>query len=328
MSDSSTPGKADDLNKAPGQEGKEGQLEIFSFDNEITELPSKEDVSSMEFPLFTLAKKPDTSVREYSKGGKTLKVIPPVVGAANVFDKDLLIYAISHLVKAKNVSVDSSLSRTVRFDVYPFLRHTRRSTGGAAYRRVVDTLQRLRGTTIETNIRTTDQERTRGFSMIDSYEIVRSTKAGGALEVEITLSDWLYRQILAFEVLTLAPEYFTLTQSIERRLYELARKHCADQGVWKCNLKLLQEKCGSRQAKKSFMHDLRTIAEEDNLPQYRLVLDEDVDEPMAVFLNRDTKKLHLFLMKNNLIAWYEGLMASSKARSQARAAKRHSSDAE
>lgn len=283
------------------------QLTIF-LEGNISDIAAKEDRASLEYPLFSLSKSPDTKVREYSRGGKVLKIIPSVVGAANQFDKDLLIWAVTRLVDLRNRDPNRRLSRTIRFESYSFLKATKRSTGGAAYRRLVDCCQRLRGTVLQTNIQTTEGERTRGFGMIDSYEVVRATKDGaGALELEITVSEWLFRQIEGFEVLTLDQGYFDLKQPIERRLYELARKHCGEQPMWKVGIDVLLAKCGSRQARKHFMDDLKKIAARDKLPAYHFFLDDSGPDQMAVFLTRDTKKLHLHLMKNNLISWYSDL---------------------
>jgi plasmid replication initiation protein len=47
--------------------------------------------------------------------------------------------------------------------------------------------------------------------------------------LELALSRWLYNAVLAREVLTLNREYFRLGGGLERRLYELARKHCGQQ---------------------------------------------------------------------------------------------------
>lgn len=293
--------QADDYDHEPEQ------LTII-LDGNIADLSAKEDRASLEYPLFSLSKSPDRKIREYSRGGKVLKIIPSVVGAANQFDKDLLIWAVTRLVDLRNREPNRRLSRTIRFETYSFLKATKRSTGGAAYKRLVDSCQRLRGTVIQTNIQTTEGERTSGFGMIDTYDVVRSTKDGsGALELELTVSDWLYRQIEGFDVLTLDPGYFALKQPIERRLYELARKHCGDQPLWKVGIDVLLAKSGSRQLRKHFMVDLKKIAAHDNLPSYQLLIDESGPEQMAVFVTRDTKKLHLHLLKNNLAAWYTTL---------------------
>ena len=47
------------------------------------------------------------------------------------------------------------------------------------------------------------------------------------------------------EVLTLHRDYFRLRKPLERRMYELARKHCGKQDEWSISLELLRKKCGS-----------------------------------------------------------------------------------
>jgi plasmid replication initiation protein len=52
------------------------------------------------------------------------------------------------------------------------------------------------------------------------------------IAVEVTLSEWLYNAVAAREVLTLNRDYFRLGGALERRLYEVARKHCGRQAKW------------------------------------------------------------------------------------------------
>jgi plasmid replication initiation protein len=63
--------------------------------------------------------------------------------------------------------------------------------------------------------------------------------------IELRLSDWLYNAILGREVLTLNRHYFRLSGGLERRLYELARKHCGHQVKWTIGVDLLHKKTGS-----------------------------------------------------------------------------------
>ena len=106
----------------------------------------------MEFPLFSLSTKPDTSVREYSQPGtnKRVRIIPPVIGAATVFDKDLLLFLGSQIIEARKAGMP--ISKRVKFDTYDFLTGTSRDPGGNAYSNVLDMLRRLKGTQLETNI--------------------------------------------------------------------------------------------------------------------------------------------------------------------------------
>ena len=67
------------------------------------------------------------------------------------------------------------------------------------------------------------------FSLIDRARITRQTREGRMMDVEITLSDWVFNAIQSNEVLTLNRDYFRLRKPLERRIYELARKHCGRQ---------------------------------------------------------------------------------------------------
>jgi plasmid replication initiation protein len=97
------------------------------------------------------------------------------------------------------------------------------------------------------------------------------------IAVEVTLSEWLYNAVQAHEVLTIHKDYFRLRKPLERRLYELARKHCGKQANWKIRLELLQEKCGSKSGLKRFRQAARQIISEGNIPDYRLSLDTETD---------------------------------------------------
>jgi plasmid replication initiation protein len=77
------------------------------------------------------------------------------------------------------------------------------------------------------------------------------------IAVEVTLSKWLFNAVHAHEVLTINPDYFRLRKPIERRLYELARKHCGDQAFFVIGLELLQNKRGSKSALFEFRRPLR-----------------------------------------------------------------------
>src|SRR5579862_3832231 len=62
----------------------------------------KDDMGSMEHPIFSLATKPDTSIREYEHNGVKIAVLPSALGLATIHDKDILIYCISQLVAKLN----------------------------------------------------------------------------------------------------------------------------------------------------------------------------------------------------------------------------------
>ena len=62
----------------------------------------KDDMGSMEHPIFSLSTRPDLRVLDYAHNGVRVTVVPSVRGLATMFDKDILIYCISQLMAALN----------------------------------------------------------------------------------------------------------------------------------------------------------------------------------------------------------------------------------
>lgn len=258
----------------------------------------KDDGASMEAPIFTLSTKPDLSVWEWKSkdGNKHVKVTPSVLGRATQHDKDILIFVVSQLTEALNRGREDAKNRTVRFTVYDLLVSTNRDTSGHGYRLLQEAFERLRGTSITTDIRTGGQRVREGFGIIDKWKIVEKSPTDERMvAVEVTLSDWLYNAVQAFEVLTIHPDYFRLRKPLARRLYELARKHCGHQAKWTIGLALLQEKAGSKSELREFRRVVRAIEADDTLPEYRMVLTHD---DMVTFYTRDTKRLARSLAEN------------------------------
>ncbi len=242
----------------------------------------KDDLGSMEHPMFSLATRPDRNIRSYTHNGMQVTVTPSVRGRATIHDKDILIYCISQLMAALNAGRE--ITRTLRLTAHDFLLATNRDTGGDSYTRLREAFERLAGTRITTNISVGGEETTSGFGLIESWEIVRRTKPKGGREgrmvsVSITLSEWLFRAVQAKSVLTLSRDYFGLRKPLERRLYELSRKHCGNQREWRIKLPLLHEKAGSDAPVRVFRAAVRRMIESDNLPDYTLV-----EEPGDIIL--------------------------------------------
>jgi plasmid replication initiation protein len=132
-------------------------------------------------------------------------------------------------------------------------------------------LNRLAGVLINTDITTGGQRTREGFGIIDWWRIVERSPIGRRMAgIEIKLSDWLYRAVLSHEVLTLDRDYFRLDGALERRVYELCRKHCGNQATWSIGLELLHKKSGARSPLRNFRIAVRKLAQSNNLPEYRL----------------------------------------------------------
>ncbi|NRB36662.1 MAG: replication initiator protein A [Rhodobacteraceae bacterium] len=229
----------------------------------------KDDMASMEHPLFSLATRPDRRILSYAHNGAEITVTPSVRGLATIHDKDILIFCISQLMAALNAG--RPVSRTVHLKAHDLLVATNRETSGDAYRRLREAFERLAGTRITTNIVTGEIETTTGFGLIESWEIIRKTRGGRMVSVAVTLSDWLYRAVLSKSVLTLSRDYFRLRKPLERRIYELARKHCGRQDSWRVSVETLLKKSGSASPRRVFRKMLRDMIAADHLPDYEML---------------------------------------------------------
>ena len=262
------------------------------FIGDLFDYALKDDGASMEAPIFTLSTKPDLSTWEWRSkdGSKYAKVVPSVLGRATQHDKDILIYVVSQLTEGLNRGREDAKNKTVRFTVHDFLVTTNRDTSGNGYRLLNEAFERLAGTRITTDIKTGGQRVREGFGIIDRWKIVEKSPTDERMvAVEVTLSDWLYNAVQAFEVLTIPSDYFRLRKPLARRIYEIARKHCGrEKAQWSIGLALLQDKTGSKSSLREFRRAVRAVQADDSLPEYRLSLGAD---DKVTFYPRDMARL-------------------------------------
>jgi len=256
------------------------------FDN----LPVKDDMASMEHPIFTLSTKKDVRDIEYINKNVTVSIKPTSVGLPTIFDKDVLLYCGSLLMEQLNKGLTPP--KTLRISSHDLLVATNRRTSGEGYTLLKKALDRLQGVSIKTNIKTNKREITSAFGLIDSWEIIESSRVKDRMiRLEITLSDWFYNSILGKEVLTINKDYFRLRKATERRLYELARRHCGKQKQCSLKLETLKRKAGSTGSLRMFRYYINQIANDDYLPDYKVTLD---DKDIITFTNRNFVALPLF----------------------------------
>lgn len=259
------------------------QHDLFICD--VADAVLKDVMQHMEHPFYSLSKKPETSVKRYRNGDHWLEITPSVKGLATIYDKDILIYCISQIMA--QLKHGEPVSPRVHINSRKLLIFTNRGTSGREYISLMDALDRLEGTRIRTNIVSGDEEQIDGFGLIDASSIRRKQGLDGRLlSCDVKLSDWVFNAIKNEEVLTLHRDYFRLRKPIERRVYELARKHCGQQKSWKITLKHLLMKSGSQSPEKRFRQMIKQLAVHDHLPDYQVFFDEVAD--MVVFTNRGT----------------------------------------
>ena len=254
----------------------------------------KDDIASMEHPVFSLSKKPDHRVLIYEYNGVTIKIKPSYTGLATILDKDILLYLASSLMSAKNCG--EKISKTVRFTSYDYLVATNKGTGGFQYKQMKEGLERLKGTVIQTNIKTNGVETTEEFGLIDRWKIVKEDGSGKAVAIELKLSDWFYNSIIGDSVLSIDRGYFRLRKPTERRLYELARKHCGNQVAWKINIEKLKAKMGITSQLKILRFNLKKIADTNHLPEYNISIENDI----VLFSRKEAPKEKLVKSSRNV----------------------------
>ena len=243
----------------------------------------KDDMASMEHPVFSLSTKPDMRALHYTYNGNTITIKPSYDGLPTIHDKDVLLYCASYLRAA--IARGHTPSQILRFAAYDLLVSTNRLTNGRSYERFKAALERLSGTRIQTNIKTGDLIIEEGFGLIDAWRAVKEDKDGRVIAAEIKLSDWFYNAVVSNEVLTINREYFQIRKPIERRIYELARKHCGDDQDFKIGLAKLHKKIGTTAPIRKFRAQIRAIEETNKLPDYSVSMDAD----MVTFTNRNWK---------------------------------------
>lgn len=228
----------------------------------------------MEHPFFSIQKQPLREALVYKDDRVMIRVSPGEKGIATIWDKDILLYLIS-VVNGK-LDRGEAVSRTINLVVHDLLRNIRRSTGQTAYQEIQDALFRLRSTTITTDISSGGRTENRGFGWIDSYRILTHDTVSRKVMtgIEIVLNDWTFRGIVKDRrVLAVNPAYFDLSKGLERRLYEIARKHVGHQEQWKISLVNLAKRCGSlERSLRQFKFQVKTIIADDKIPDYRMTL--------------------------------------------------------
>jgi plasmid replication initiation protein len=227
----------------------------------------------MAYPFFSLAKSKRTVPIDFRAGKITIRVeAVPEHGMATIWDADVLIWAASQIVRARDAGLKTS--RLMAATPYEILTFVGRGTSARDYDRLKAALDRLQSTTVMTSIRQPIERRRHRFSWINEWKEMADPH-GRPRGLELILADWFYAGVLDEAlVLTIDRAYFDLTGGLERWLYRLVRKHGGRQtGGWSFVFVHLHAKSGSLSPLKHFAYDLREIVRRQTLPGYQLVID-------------------------------------------------------
>jgi Replication initiator protein A len=255
------------------------------------------DEFTLEFPIFSLSLNPDLSRYRWENkdGQKYIVVSPSSIGRATLYDRDILIFLTSQMTAALNRGCVDAQYPTIKFKRNHYFKFTQRGNSGKEYEAFRLAVQRLLGTKIETNIVTGNQSIKTGFGLIESYRIdehIYSTP--NQTTVTIKISDWLFQAIHKKRIFDLDSNYFSL-KPLEKRIYELARKHCGRQAKWEIDLALLHQKSGSRGTIYEFHKALKKMERNNALIGYSLQLlgHTQISKKRVIFYKREKLKFKL-----------------------------------
>ncbi|CAH0351812.1 MULTISPECIES: replication initiator protein A [unclassified Sphingobium] len=257
------------------------QLELFR--SVPGDLAVRDAQDLMAWPFFSLAKTRRAAPIDFRMGATWISVeAVPEHGMATIWDADVLIWAASQLIEARDAGRPTS--RLMATTPHEILAFTRRGFGKASYERLKAALDRLQSTTVATSIRQEHQRRRHRFSWINEWR-ERADGNGRALGIELILADWFYAGVLDRAlVLTIDRAYFDLTGGLERWLYRIVRKHGGRQhGGWSFDVPHLHLKSGVLSPLRRFAFELRGIVARQPLPGYVLALEHALGRDRLTF---------------------------------------------
>ncbi|NLS28319.1 hypothetical protein S2M10_33290 [Sphingomonas sp. S2M10] len=236
----------------------------------------------MAYPFFSLSKTHRVAPIDFSAGNVTIRVeAVPDHGMATIWDADILIWAASQIVEARDAGLRTS--RLMATTPYEILKFVGRGTSLRDYQRLKAALDRLQSTTVSTTIRQPAEGRRHRFSWINEWK-ERTDRAGRPDGIEMIVPDWFYQAVLDDAlVLTIDRAYFDLTGGLDRWLYRIVRKHGGRQrDGWRFDLRHLHQKSGSLSPFRRFVFELRDIIRRQPLPGYTLFMEIEAGGQMLL----------------------------------------------
>ena len=251
-----------------------GQLDLFRA------LPGdfapRDAQDLMAYPFFSLSKTHRITPIDFAVGKVMIRVeAVPDHGMATIWDADILIWAASQIVQARDSGLRTS--RLMAATPYEILTFVGRGKSLRDYQRLKAALDRLQSTTVSTTIRQPAEGRRHRFSWINEWQ-ERIDRHGKSAGIELIVPDWFYQAVLDDTlVLTIDRAYFDLTGGLDRWLYRLVRKHGGRQrDGWRFDFRHLHQKSGSLSPFKRFAFELRDIIRRQPLPGYTLSLEVEI----------------------------------------------------
>lgn len=266
-------------------------MTLHPIKNFLIDYSPKDSTELMERPFFSLSKGGRRRLKpiEYESpdGSVWVRVTAnPNYGMATIWDADILIAAISHIVAQRDAG-SNDVSGIFRTTPHALLKSIARGISKNDYIDLEAAIMRLRTTQVETNIRAGGRK-VAAFHYLGDMEGTGDEGESSLKTLTLRVPDWLLEGLEKRNYVTLDEEYFKLTGGMQRAIYRMARKHAgAQKEGWTCRISLLYEKSGSDSAERLFAFRLRQMCEDDDLPRYAMTLTTTGDGSPAIhFIDR------------------------------------------
>jgi plasmid replication initiation protein len=219
-------------------------------------LAARDAQDLMAYPFFSLSKSHRTKPIEFVSGRVSIRVeAVPDHGMATIWDADILIWAASQIVEARDKGLRTS--RLMAATPYEILTFIGRGTSKRDYQRLKAALDRLQSTTVATSIRQPVEGRRHRFSWINEWQ-ERTDQEKRPMGIEMIVPDWFYSAVLDDTLI-------------------LVRKHGGRQTAgWRFDFRHLYQKSGSLSPFKRFAFELRDIIRRQPLPGYTLSIEVEI----------------------------------------------------
>lgn len=239
----------------PVVETEEERRQVEDWRNSMVTLgevntPSfKDSLTMMSHPLFAFRPKKETMPRVIDCGRYVVTLSPSNHGIPTYNDADILIYAMSQIaarIKEKGNSITPDMLKyhsDIVFSVKDYFRAIKKAYGGKQQQAFLAALQRLSTTTItisaerEVNGKRVKFEQTvPGFLDTSMSMATINEQVNPMAVVRLRLADWLVRDVVSLNVLTIPVEYFDLAP-FAKAVYLVARRYL---GIPRVDLKFAE----------------------------------------------------------------------------------------
>jgi len=261
-------------------------MELFAFAADYPFANAKNLEPLMGTSWFSVEKKPRHQPIEHQYKKYWVRISAHEEGIASYWDKDVLLFVFSQLIGG--IKAGEQISKTIHFTGPDYFRFIgKKWSGKNDYLSLVNSLRRLQGTTIRTNVLDDQVSAEQGISWISEY---RSFLSGNVTIFEVVLPEPFYKLVTnRRNWLTLDRSYFQIMGGVERFLYTWGRKSTGykQHDTWEESFSSIYEKSGSLMPIRKFNYKLRGIIDKQTIPGYQLTEIDDVRRGPVLSLERN-----------------------------------------